>query len=414
MSVASTSSIPSKRTSSHYEILLELTYGLSDSLAVADVLKRALDATRRLVDFRGGSIALIVGEFLQVAASEPPVGPEVAALRLPVGQGLSGSVAETGHSTYSPDLQNDDRVSDRVRSLDSNSTIRSYFAVPVVASGEVVGVLQVDSETVDAFSEEQRAMVASLAPLIGSAIQNARVFTSEYETGERLRQLERLRADFIAITSHELRTPLTPLLGFAEFLAMGTDSQITQVPTEEITERLQHSVDRLRSLVGELKRFSAVESEALRPSNQTIDLAKVIDVASTPFQEARPLRLHLTDATSALGDPDRLTDALGCLLENAVNFSSEGAPIEISTSRDGQEVRIDVIDGGHGVPPEDAETIFERFSQRESPHNRQVGGLGIGLPVARRLIESMGGTLTVIPGPRGHFVITLEAPIDDV
>ena len=99
----------------HYELLLELAYGLSGSLDIGQVLKEALAATRRLVDFRGGSIALIEAGYLSIAVSEPAVGPEVAALRLPVGKGLSGRVAETGHSIYSKDLQNDVRVDVNVR-----------------------------------------------------------------------------------------------------------------------------------------------------------------------------------------------------------------------------------------------------------------------------------------------------------
>lgn len=397
--------------SGHYELLLELAYGLSGSLDVGEVLKGSLAATRRLIDFRGGSIALVEGDHLSIAVADPAVGPEVAALRLPVGQGLSGRVAETGHSIYSTNLQEDERVSPTVRSLDTNKTIRSYFAVPVVASGEVVGVLQVDSETIDAFSESQRAMVASLTPLIGAAIQNARVFTAQLETEERLRELERLRSDFIAITSHELRTPLTPLVGFAELLAGGGGAHIKGLPIDEIADRLQSSVDKLRSLVSELQRLSQVEADSLQLQRNPIDLSAVIERASLPFMEERPMRFQLGSSHTALGDSDRLADALTYLLDNAVSFSPEGAPIEITTSTLGATVRIDVVDGGKGVPAEDAEKIFERFSQRESPHTREVGGLGIGLPVARGLVERMGGSLEVVPGGRGHFTITLpKAP----
>ena len=393
----------------HYELLLELAYGLSGSLDIGQVLKEALAATRRLVDFRGGSIALIERGYLSIAVSEPAVGPEVAALRLPVGKGLSGRVAETGHSIYSKDLQNDERVDRHVRSLDTNSTIRSYFAVPVVASGQIVGVLQVDSEEIDAFSDDQRAMVSSLAPLIGSAIQNARVFTAELETHERMRELERLRSDFIAITSHELRTPLTPLVGFAELLHMGRGGDITTMPAVDVSERMLASVERLRNLVRELQRLAAVQADQLELRKEPIDLVAVIEETGAPFMQARPMRFHLEGASYAMGDAARFSDALRCLLENAVNFSPEGAPIEISTSARDRRVRVDVIDGGGGVPAEDAEKIFDRFTQRASPHTREVGGLGIGLPVARGIIERMGGSLEVIPGDRGHFVITLPA-----
>ena len=393
--------------SSHYELLLELAYGLSGSLDVGQVLREALAATRRLVDFRGGSIALVEGGFLSIAVADPAVGPEVAALRLPVGQGLSGRVAETRHSIYSKDLQNDPRVSPDVRKLDSNQTIRSYFAVPVVASGEIVGVLQVDSETVDAFSEEQRAMVSSLAPLIGSAVQNARVFTAELETEENLRELERLRADFIAITSHELRTPLTPLVGFAELLSMGRAAHIADLSGSDFTDRMLASVEKLRALVHELQHLAQMDADELELKHESIDLVQVIESSTRAFMPERPIRLHLEGASYAMGDAARLSDALGCLLENAVNFSREGTPIEVTTSSDGPRVRIDVIDGGSGVPAEDAEKIFDRFTQRSAPQTREIGGLGIGLPVARGLIERMSGSLDVVPGDRGHFVITL-------
>ena len=394
-------------SSGHYELLLELAYGLSGSLDIGEVLREALSATRRLVDFRGGSIALVEEGYLSIAVSEPAVGPEVAALRLPVGEGLSGRVAETGRSIYSKDLQVDERVDSAVRKLDTNRTIRSYFAVPVVSSGEIVGVLQVDSEEIDAFSDEQRAMVSSLAPLIGAAIQNARVFTSELETHERILELEQLRSDFIAITSHELRTPLTPLLGFAELLSTSKGADVAAVASVDITEPMLTAVKRLGSLVQELRRLADVEADEFEVEKGTIDLVHTIQETCIPFMHARPIRLHLEGASYATGDALRLSDALRCLLDNAVNFSPKGAPIEITSSTDKGRVRIDVVDGGKGVPAEDAEKIFDRFTQRGSPHTREIGGLGIGLPVARGLVEWMGGSLDVVPGDRGHFVIVL-------
>lgn len=404
---------PSQRTESgHYELLLELAYGLSGSLDVGEVLRTSLAATRRLIDFRGGSIALVEGDHLSIAVADPEVGPEVAALRLPVGEGLSGRVAQTGRSIYSKDLQDDERVSPTVRSLDTNRTIASYFAVPVVASGEVVGVLQVDSEEPDAFTEEQQAMVASLAPLIGAAIQNARIFTAQLETEEHQRELERLRSDFIAITSHELRTPLTPLVGFAELMVRGDKVAISGMQIDEIANRLEHSVDRLRSLVGELRRLAQVDADSFQLKREPIELPLVIEKASGEFMQDRPIRLHLVGSERVLGDEERLADALRYLLDNAVRFSPEGTPIEIRTSELNGSIRVDVMDGGRGVPVEDSEKIFERFSQRQAPSTRERGGLGIGLPVARGMLEGMGGALEVVPGARGHFAITLPKAID--
>lgn len=399
---------PLDSTDVHHELLLELASDLSGSLDIGEVLTAALTATRKLIDFRGGSIALIEGGMLSIAVAVPAVGPEVAALRLPVGQGLSGRVAQTGRSIYSPDLQNDDRVDPGVRKLDTNSTIRTYFAVPVAAAGSVVGVLQVDSETVDAFTPEQRAMVASIAPLIGASIQNARVFTEELDTEQRLQHLEQLRSDFISITTHELRTPLTAMLGFAELLANEKGPPPGSQTAVEILERLGGSLERLTALIGELQRLAAVEADAMHLRQDALDLRSIVDKAVDPYVRARPIHVQVESDSTVIGDQDRLLDALRALLENALSFSPDGSPIEITAARTGSAIELSVIDDGGGVPAADSDKIFERFAQRESPRTRAIGGLGIGLPLARGIVERMGGTLKVVPGPRGHFVITLQ------
>lgn len=391
----------------HHELLLELASHLSGSLDVGEVLTRALDATRRVIDFRGGSIALVEGDYLSIAVSDPAVGPEVAALRLPIGEGISGRVAATGESMYSPDLKSDPRVTRSVLSLDTNAPMRSYFAVPVVASGKVVGVLQIDSEEPDAFGETERAMVTSLAPLMGAAIQNARVFTQELETEDELKELAQLRSDFIAISSHELRTPLTPMIGFAELLASGSDQIPGNMPVAEVIDRLIFSAERLKAHVAGLQRLASVDIGWMVMKHERVDPIEVVERAIASIN--RPVRVLVETSGHAMADPDRIEDALRCLLDNALSFSPEGSSIDVRVTESGNEIQIAVLDEGPGVPEEDANRIFERFAQRESPHTREVGGLGIGLSLARGLVEKMNGSLIVIPGPRGHFVIALPA-----
>lgn len=391
----------------HHELLLELASHLSGSLDVGEVLKRALDATRKVVDFRGGSIALVEGVYLAIAVSDPAVGPEVAALRLRVGEGISGRVAATGESMYSPDLQADPRVVRSVLSLDTNAPMRSYFAVPVVAGGEVVGVLQIDSEDPDAFGDTERAMVTSLAPLMGAAIQNARIFTQEVETEEELKQLARLRSDFIAIASHELRTPMTPLIGFAELLANDPGQIPGNVDVSEVIDRLIYSAERIRSHIAELQRLASVDIGWMVMKHEPVDPTDVVERAIAGID--RPVRVRVETSLQVMADPDRFEDALRCLLDNALSFSPEGSPIDVHVTEGPDEIKISVLDEGPGVPPEDANRIFERFAQRESPHTREVGGLGIGLSLARGLVEKMKGSLDVVPGTRGYFVIILPA-----
>jgi signal transduction histidine kinase len=395
----------------HFRVLLELAYALPGSLDIGDVLTHSLEATRKLIHFRGGSISLIEDGLLAIAVSDPPVSPEVAALKLPVGTGLSGRVAATGTPVYSPDLDTDARVDPEVRRLGSNQGIRSYFAVPVVASGEIVGVLQIDSEEPAAFSEEQRSMVATLAPLMGSAIQNARIFTTEQENQVRARELEQVRSDFLSITTHELRTPLAPLIGFAELLTRPEARDVMGV--DEITRRMLKALERMEYLVARMRRAASAGSGAPRAQPEPADIGDAVELVVAQVGDRRPIDVSFAPGRPRANiDVARLTDALMELLDNAINFSPEGSGVSIDVEEAEGGITITVVDEGPGIAPEDAERIFEPFAQLEDPQTRAIGGLGIGLVMARSLIREMGGDLRVVPGPHGRFEITLE-PTDD-
>lgn len=394
--------------SSHYALLLALFEEVAASLDLGEVLARCLRGTRRLVPFRGGSIALVEAGHLSIAVSDPPVDPDVGALRLPLGAGLSGRAAADGRPVYSPDLDTDDRVDPGVRFTGLNTEIHTYFAVPIVAAGDVVGVLQIDSPEIDGFSPTDREMITALAPLMGSAIQNARSYVSELETEERLEELERMRSDFISIVSHELRTPLTALLGFADLLARISDLASDREKVPYLIDRIESATSRLTRLVNELEQLAGLDAGSLDISSRPVDLRLLIDLVVTPFRRQRPVVLKLEEMLpGVVADPDHLGEALTALVDNAVKFSESGSPITVSASRRGDVVEIEVIDEGSGVPPELAQKVFERFAQVEPPSVRRAGGLGLGLPVARGLVERMGGMLSLVPGPGGRFVICL-------
>jgi len=391
----------------HFHLLLELAYDVSGSLDIGDVLRRSLQAIRKLVDFRGGSIQLIEEGALAIAASDPEVSPEVAALRLPLGTGLSGRVASSGTAIYSPDLDNDPRVDPEVRRLGSNQGIRSYLAVPVIAGGETVGVLQIDSEIVDAFDENHRTMVATLAPLMGSAIQNARIFAAEVDNEERTQDLDRLRNDFLTITTHELRTPLSGLIGFAELLARPDSGGI--LGRDDAVERILASVSKLERLVAQIDDAARAEAGTSIVEPRSGHVRDALELALERF-EGRHIEVRIDPTLpSARIDVARLADAVEALLKNAANFSPPGSPITVDVGEENDVITIAVRDGGPGVAAEDARRIFEPFAQLQDPQTRSVGGLGVGLSTAKGLVEQMGGHVYVVPGPTGRFEISLLA-----
>jgi signal transduction histidine kinase len=393
-------------TADVHSVLLELAYGLSGTLDLQEVLVRCVSAARRLISFRGGSVALLEDDTLRIAAADPEVSPEVLELRLPVGKGLSGHAAVTGHPVYSPDLDADERVDPEIRKAGSNSGIVSYFAVPVVASGEVVGVLQVDSEKRDAFGEMERALLVSLAPFAGSAIQNAKAYQEEVAIQRRFEELAAMRSDFIAIATHELRTPLTLLIGFAELLSTHDDRIARDVP--DLIRRIEGALDRLDRAVDELDRLAEADATRLVPALVPTSLGELIDMSVTKTRKLRPVVVEVDGPDTIVScDPDRVRHALGAVLDNAVKFSPDQTEVKVSARTLTDRVEIEVHDRGSGFLAADAERIFDRFAQASPPMIREFGGLGIGLSVARSFLSAMGGTIEARPGPHGVFVISL-------
>src|SRR5581483_11552380 len=140
-------------------LLARVARELGPATELQAVLAIVLRAMRSLVDFRGGSVCLVEDRMIRIAAADPPVSPEVAAAWLPVGTGLAGITVASGQPQYSPDLDADERVDQDLRRLGSNATIKSFLAVPLVCLGWVTGVLEVDSEDVDAFDEDDLAVL---------------------------------------------------------------------------------------------------------------------------------------------------------------------------------------------------------------------------------------------------------------
>lgn len=236
-------------------------------------------------------------------------------------------------------------------------------------------------------------------------------------------ELEALRSDFVARVSHELRTPLTPIRGFARvLLSRGTSMSPDQ--HKEALERIVERADHLSELVEDLLLVTQLErrelEELARP--RTLDLAGVVEAAVDRARSQAPTRrinLHVTPGTgAALADPDRVQQILQALLANAVTYTPEDSPIEVSVHQDGDDICVEVIDHGPGIPADQREAIFDQFHRLEDPLTMRTGGVGLGLFIARRLAHAMNGDLVLrdVPGAIGAtFVLRVPAaePVTD-
>lgn len=380
-----------------HSLLASVAREIGPALELEPVLKTVLSAMRSLVDFRGGTIHLVDDEGqVFVAASDPPVSPEVRAARLPVGSGLSGRVIAGGEAIYSPNIDIDTRVDPGLRKLGSNAGMRSYLAVPLVCMSRVIGVLQVDSSDIDAFDDEDRRLLEGLAVQVAGAIESARRHEEQV-------RLEQLKSDFIARVSHELRTPLTIVTGFTEtLLAHGDDFDEHQRAV--MLERIQAGMARLTTLVEELLAVSGYEAGVISPRPVDLRLAEVLaEVKSSAGDNSDRIKIDCEDDVAVLADPQLLRHAVGLLVDNALKYAGEA---EVRGGREAitNDIVIDVRDHGPGVPGFLGDRVFERFTRGDS----NKPGMGLGLPLARMLAGGCGGQLELLTPPGGGALFRIR------
>lgn len=373
-------------------ISFSLSREVTNTLDLQEVLNGSLRALRRLIDFDGGSIQLITDGALRLVASDPAAPKEVYDFRLPLGHGFGGKVAQSGEPIYSADATVDPRADPVGRKKASVPGVRSYFAAPLIMRGEPIGIVQIDSMVVDAFSEEDQALVLSFLPTIAAAVQNALLFDQERESLEKLRDLDRLKHDFIALISHELRTPLTSVTGFAETIEHRGKDLAPQL-VSDMAHRIGEAGERLRHLVDELLDLSKLERGELEMKTVPTDLQRLIRSLAEP---AGNIDVTLPSTLPKIRtDPHRLTQVLNLLVENARKFSPPDSPVHLSAAVMDGRVSVTVSDHGPGIPSDMVEKVFEPFFQLEEAMTRTSRGIGVGLYFVREMCEAMGAKVAV-------------------
>ena len=226
----------------------------------------------------------------------------------------------------------------------------------------------------------------------------------------------RARDDFLSVASHELRTPLSALqLQIQTLLQPPRRSPQAVLSPEQIKAKLEmayRQTERLTRLVGQLMDVSRITAGRLRLEREEIDLSTLVrDVVGRLGEEARRTRsdVQITAATPVVGSWDRIRveQVVGNLLTNAFKFG-DGRPIEITVESKGPIARLVVVDHGIGIAPEDVERIFRRYEQAIS--SRAFGGLGLGLYIARQIIEAHGGTIRVESQPGAGSTFSVDLP----
>ncbi len=257
---------------------------------------------------------------------------------------------------------------------------------------DLIGIHTAGRRTTTRFTPQQERIFRGIAQLASLALEHARVV-------EELERANRLKYDFVATMSHELRTPLNVIMGYGDLLIEGEFGALAREQVE-ILRRIDTSARQLLELINATLDLSRLEAGKLVTERTVVSLA---DLMGTLAAETRELQQkpgitvtwHVAPRLPQLyTDPLKLKVVLKNLVANAIKFTDVGS-VTIRATRSADGVEIAVSDTGIGIPPDTQAIIFEPFRQAESSMTRRYGGVGLGLYIARRLIDLLGGEISV-------------------
>jgi signal transduction histidine kinase/CHASE1-domain containing sensor protein len=272
----------------------------------------------------------------------------------------------------------------------------SSMAVPMAVMGRIIGTIEVQSYQASAYRPEHATAMSMAANLTAVAIENVRLLKLERTAREAAEESNRLKDEFLATVSHELRTPLTAILGWSRLLEGGNlDDAITQQAVQTIGRNAKAQAQIVDDILDVSRIITGNLYIDLRPLTVVPVIENAINVVR-PTADAKGIKIETYfDSTPATisGDANRLQQVVWNLLSNAVKFTHSGGRVCVKVSIAGPAVEISVSDTGQGISKEFLPFVFDRFRQADSTTTRQHGGLGLGLAIARHLVEIHGGTI---------------------
>ncbi len=282
---------------------------------------------------------------------------------------------------------------------------QAVVIVPLVAGGKILGIIHLGTkENLKNYSPSDINFLTQLKFPVTIALSNSQQFENVsrlYEQVQhqniRLKELDRLKSEFLANTSHELRTPLNGILGLVESLLEGADGPLNADQRRHL-QMITDSGLGLKELINNLLELSRRESGQMKLHGKKFNVLNVVDAVTAMLEDAaRKKKIKLESIHSAglpdcWGDPEKIQRILMNLVGNAIKFTLKGK-VTIKVEDEPSTLFISVQDTGIGIAPEDQKIIFERFRQVDSSMTRSFEGTGLGLSIARELVQLHGGEL---------------------
>jgi len=393
--------------------MMQVNQKLNSTLDLMQLLHLIIQTAVELLETEAASIMLVderTGGLHFAAASGEHDYEALRQIEVPLEGSIAGTICKTGKPLIIEKVAEDPR---HYRGVDQAIDFETHaiLGVPLHVRNRTIGVLEalnkLDGGT---FDQEDVEVLSTLAAQAAIAIENARLIARLREANQRLSQLDALKTNFISIASHELRTPLMLVQGYATFLR----EEASEAMSQDV-EMVLRGAKQLEDIIDTMTNLSYLETGALQLERERFSLpALIVELGAEwrPLAITKHQTLEVTLPSRPIdveADREKITQVLNNLLSNAIQFTPESGTIRVSVQFHTGAVAVSVTDTGIGIPAEELERIFEAFHQVEPHLTRHHSGLGLGLPIAKRIVELHGGRIWAksVVGRGSCFTFTL-------
>lgn len=292
--------------------------------------------------------------------------------------------------------------------------MRSCLIVPLLVAGNTLGALTFAyGDSGRRYGEADLLLASELARRGAAAIDSARLYDQSQRERSRVEAATRAKDEFVAMVSHELRTPLNAILGWTRLARGGS---LPREKREHALEVIERNALVQSQVIADLLDISRVITGQIRIHPSQVDVSNIVEMAIEgirPAADGKRIKIHFdlqSSSTVIRADGERLQQVVWSLLSNAVKFSAKNGSVHVRLRQVDSDIELTVKDDGSGIPPEFLPHVFESFRQSDATSARPHGGLGIGLSIAKYLVELHGGSIEAHSEGRGlgsTFVVRL-------